>query len=267
MNTRDYQKYLEYIESGQLLEAVKLKNANIPTVMHKYFSLSNDYTLNASKIQYISENKVYLSTLNSFNDPFEGKFLIFNQDKLAQEGWDIDLIYDYYDNLRNFWHATCLSDTNEQNMPMWAYYANNHQGFCAEYILSDMQKKYIFPVSYESERQCADSIVTRVINAFGKFKYEGIEPDGKNSALLQCLLLSLAAKHKSWKHENEYRIIHAESHFPIIASKIYIGLNCKTEYVQKLLKIGEASNGLCHVYQMALDRDDPNFELQKVKLI
>ena len=69
------------------------------------------------KIQYISENKVYLSTLNSFNDPFEGKFLIFNQDKLAQEGWDIDLIYDYYDNLRNFWHATCLSDTNEQNMP------------------------------------------------------------------------------------------------------------------------------------------------------
>lgn len=267
MNADDYHKYLEYIESGQLLEAVKLKIRKIPTVLYKYFSLSNDCVLNAAKIQYISESKVYLSTLSSFNDPFEGKFLIFNQDNLAQKGWDIDLIHEYYDNLRNFWRATCLSDTNEQNMPMWAYYANNHQGFCVEYILSDMQKKYIFPVSYESDRQCADSIVTRVINAFGKYKYEGIEPDGEDSALLQCLLLSFAAKHKSWSHENEYRIIHPDSDFPLIASKIYIGLNCKPEYAQDLLKIGEASKGLCHIYQMTLERDNPNFELQKVKLI
>lgn len=101
MNADDYHKYLEYIESGQLLEAVKLKIRKIPTVLYKYFSLSNDCVLNAAKIQYISESKVYLSTLSSFNDPFEGKFLIFNQDNLAQKGWDIDLIHEYYDNLRN----------------------------------------------------------------------------------------------------------------------------------------------------------------------
>lgn len=267
MNAEDYQKYLKYIESGQLLEAIKLKNETIPTVLHKYFSLNDDRSLNDSKIHYISESKVYLSTLSSFNDPFEGKFLIFNQDNLAQKGWNIDLIHHYYDNLRSFWRATCLSDTNEQNMPMWAHYANNHQGFCVEYILNDTQKKYIFPVSYESNRQYADSIITRVINAFGKYKYEGIEPDEKDSVLLHCLFLSFAAKHKSWSHEHEYRIIHVESDFSLIASKIYIGLNCKPEYVQNLIQIGESSNGSCHVYQMTLDQDNPNFELQKVELI
>lgn len=150
-------------------------------------------------------------------------------------------------------------------MPMWAYYANNHQGFCVEYLLCDMQKKYIFPVTYEPERVSANSITTNLLYEYMKMKEEGREytdTSADANVYLQMLILSLAAKHKSWEHEKEYRIICYRDDFPAIPFKIYIGLNCKEEYKKELIEVGRSIDG-CKVYQMEFNEDSEEFGLKQ----
>lgn len=89
---------------------------------------------------------------------------------------------------------------------MWAYYANNHQGFCAEYLLCDTQKKYIFPVTYEPERVAANVITTNLLYEYMEMKEQGrnyTDTSADANVYLQMMILSLAAKHKSWEHEKE----------------------------------------------------------------
>ncbi|MFP3153311.1 DUF2971 domain-containing protein [Lachnospiraceae bacterium ZAX-1] len=267
MKSTEYEKYLNLISQKKFEEAVSFKADKIPTVLHKYFGLNKDKTLNLQKIQCIAENKLYLSDFNSFNDPFEGKYFVFNGDKLSKKGWDKSQIEEFINGLTALWRVTCLSDTNEQNMPMWAYYANNHEGFCVEYILCDLQKKYILPVAYEKERQEANSIVTHIINAAMTVKMSGTPPSEEFSLYNHLMFLSMTAKHISWEHEREYRIMSPDRYFPAIPSKIYIGLNCTDENREKLIDIGKSSDGICKVYQMYLDSNNSKFELQKQKIV
>lgn len=149
------------------------------------------------------------------------------------------------------------------------YYANNHQGFCVEYLLCDMQKKYIFPVTYEPERVSANAITTNLLYEYMKMKEEGREytdTSADANVYLQMLILSLAAKHKSWEHEREYRIICHRDDFPAIPSKIYIGLNCKEEYRKELIEVGRSID-VCKVYQMEFDEDSEVFGLKQRLLL
>lgn len=79
---------------------------------------------------------------------------------------------------------------------------------------------------------------------------------------LQMLILSLAAKHKSWEHEKEYRIICYRDDFPAIPFKKYIGLNCKEEYKKELIEVGRSIDG-CKVYQMEFNEDSEEFGLKQ----
>lgn len=269
MQVEDYEIYLHLIENRKYSEATDFKNSKIPNSLFKYYSFNNDNPdSNNSKIEYLKVGKVYLSTLNPspFNDPFEGKFLKFNEKELKHKKWDRDLIEEYYTSLVKKWYVSCLSNTSEQNMPMWAYYANNHSGFCVKYEFTDRQKKYIFPVKYEEKRQYADSIITRILNNMYKIKAGG-KLSGEDHVLLQVLFLSMAAKHISWSHEMEYRIICNEAWFPALAKEIYIGIYCESTYIKQIVKIAGTLNGYCKVYQMKFDRDNPNFELQKEILV
>lgn len=58
----------------------------------------------------------------------------------------------------------CNADEKEQNMPMWAYYANNHSGVCVEYMIDCKVKKFIYPVSYDDTRAPGNSIINCVIS-------------------------------------------------------------------------------------------------------
>ena len=205
----------------------RMKIENYGEMFEKYYEPSiGDYLLFALAFKWIRK-LVYVCNLTDMGNDYVWMILkdgIEPNDKIQLEncGWDKDMVVDYYTSLANGFRYTCLSNTDENNMPMWAYYANNHQGFCVEYLLCDMQKKYIFPVT------------------------------------LQMLILSLAAKHKSWEHEREYRIICHRDDFPAIPSKIYIGLNCKEEYRKELIEVGRSID-VCKVYQMEFDEDSKVF--------
>ena len=98
-----------------------------------------------------------------------------------------------------------------------------------------------------------------------KMREEGKEPTDTSSeanVYLQMMILSLAAKHKSWEHEKEYRIICHREDFPAIPSRIYIGLNCKDEYREALLDVGRSID-VCKVYQMEMDDESSIFGLRQ----
>lgn len=265
----DYDKYIELYRQGRIEEAIAYKTTQIPTRLVKYYSLNDDDVVNKSKIEYLKEQKIYLSKFSGFNDPFEGKFFRFDKEKLEEHGWDKDSVVAYYNSIAESFRYTCLSDTDENNMPMWAYYANNHQGFCVEYLLAEKQKKYIFPVTYEPERISANAITTNLLYEYMKMKQEGkdyTETSADADVYLQMMILSLAAKHKSWEHEKEYRIICHRDEFPAIPSKIYIGLNCKEEYKRELVKAAK-SIGVCKVYEMGIDEDSNKFDLKQTLIL
>lgn len=71
----DYDRYIELYRQGKFQEAVEYKATQVPTRLVKYYSLNDNVTVNKSKLQYLKEQRIFLSTASGFNDPFEGKFL------------------------------------------------------------------------------------------------------------------------------------------------------------------------------------------------
>lgn len=53
---------------------------------YTYYSLNDNEAVNKSKIQYLREQRIFLSASSGFNDPFEGKFFKFDKDKLENGG-------------------------------------------------------------------------------------------------------------------------------------------------------------------------------------
>lgn len=266
MTVNDYNTFFSLLSEDKFKEAFAYKNSKIPDTLYKYYSLTDDEPLNDSKLSYLEQGKIFLSPFTSFNDPFEGNYLIFDDKKLEQYGWDRKLIEEYYTRMISPWKVSCLSNTNEQNMPMWAYYANNHQGYCVKYCLSEKDKNLIIPVSYESKRTYANSIITHIVNEIARFKTKGYTISPQTNVYNFIMLLSMAAKHISWKHEKEYRIMSMESSYALSPRSIFIGINCKDVYKKKLINIGN-NFPACPVFEMQIIRDEENFELQENQII
>lgn len=148
-------------------------------------------------------------------------------------------------------------------MPMWAYYANNHQGFCVEYKLSETQKNLIYPVFYEDKRIKGNWIIGNLLASYEKMN-TSMSGEKKEDFYfyLQTLFLTSSIKHTSWRHEKEYRIINmSEQYHSLPPNKIYIGAKCKDEYKEQLINIGKESSGKCRIFTMSNKLNSPNFEL------
>ncbi len=157
--------------------------------LYKYISLD--------KLQYLEsyfKQEIFLSPLDSFNDPFEGRFClksllpetILSKPKLFQEILDQHKIIEpnltagnlkirlkskefqdsiinkkiVYKHLFNSHGAICLT-RSPNNIPMWAYYGKAHTGCCIEFELD-------FNVI-----QRATNINDTAINNFSRDVYNG----------------------------------------------------------------------------------------------
>ena len=118
----NYETYINLILSGNPHDANRYKAAFIPNRLYKYYSLGDDPALNELKLETLSRGEVYLSKMEEFNDPFEGKALYFNKSLLEEKGWSRSLIETVSDTLRNNYRIACFcnAEEKEQNMPMWA---------------------------------------------------------------------------------------------------------------------------------------------------
>jgi len=126
----------------------------------------------------------------------------------------LDEFFNFYSDL-----GVCSFSRAYDDPKMWGHYSDSHQGFCVEFELDgELEGANIFNVNYLDTDEFPDPI--------GCSRGHNIE----DSLLLEQVLL----KSRTWKHENELRIISRDSNKHFIGfsgevSKVCFGLRMSGE--------------------------------------
>lgn len=71
----DYARYIELYRQGKFQEAVEYKATQIPTRLIKYYGLNENEIINKSKMEYLKEQKIYLSSFQDSTIRLKESFL------------------------------------------------------------------------------------------------------------------------------------------------------------------------------------------------
>lgn len=273
---------MDYIKAMYLINASPLKNEafkaiynvtrmHIPDVLFKYYSLTDNITLNESKLETLQQQKIFMSETKFFNDPFDNKGYFYDPEKLKKhkmlEPYNGKLIDDF----SAFSKITSLTANEINSMPMWAHYANNHTGFCVSYEIKKNNEMYgcTFPVQYTDQRIDITSLMdnqvetliheTKIQSAQGK---KEIQLDDLSLVFVTSFFCNI--KHFSWSYEKEFRCSMGANapgmpYVPAKPKEIYIGKNCLQTYKDRLIKIARTLH--IPIYQMLFDELSENFNL------
>ena len=173
--------------------------------------------------------------------------------KLEAANYDkvlIDAFKNYLKDQEDSWTVLSLSNAGIESLPMWAYYSNNHKGFCIEYTVEDPE--LIYPVSYEQKKVPIASIIAGMFSEFEQ-AYNNHEPLSLDALFYACVMrYQFLMKHVSWKHEEEYRIIYPFvtnignnmliNKIGLRTSRIVAGINCSDEHKKRLNAISQKIN-------------------------
>ena len=231
MLSLDYEKYIGLVCNGEINEAIKYRRDIMPRTIYKFYSImSEDGMCERDQLilKTLGRNQIWCSKIGAFNDPYEGVGYYLN---------DIDA------EMERKW-ADCLriasfTENASSNISMWAYYANNHKGFCVEYDV--IENRFLYDVNYIEFRKSQSDLFMEAVRK--KFLGESTE---KEELLIFEKYLT---KHISWSNEREYRIIYAidsndESgkcfscnEIGLKPHKIYAGINCSDKVKNLLTEI------------------------------
>lgn len=182
-----------------------------PAELYKYTSC-DEFILDN-----LFHNKLWYSSPSNFNDVFDSRYY-FDKDALCNNlisvlGKGQNLRKGSYawkgayaiaqknsvkleavlDDFRIHCGVTCFSETND-NLLMWAHYADSHRGICIEYDLLSISNKTNFipvPIIYTDKRVSVSSLDVENINV---------------DAMRMCIYI-LTSKSTIWDYEQEWRII------------------------------------------------------------
>ena len=160
-----FNQFNNIVEKEGLDSAIKYKNEYIPERLFQYNALldkryNNYIEKNEKRLESLKENKIYVTNYRCFNDPFEFEMLSVDMDKLQKENYDIKEIDKFLNAFKNKILVACFTTIND-NMSMWAHYANNHKGYCVEYEITNTEK--IYPVFYEQFRNNNSKELTNMV--------------------------------------------------------------------------------------------------------
>lgn len=245
----------------------------IPNILYKFFSLTDDTALNEQKLRTLLKKQIYMANINTFNDPFDAKAFYYDNNQLKWydrlSGYDGKLIDDFTSYIK----ATSLTSNNENNLPMWAHYANNHSGFCVSYKKEKNLDLFstTFPVQYTDVRLD----VTSFMKAQAEMIFDKLEKQTESvrkeiiindlsMIYMICLLCNI--KQSAWKYEQEFRCTTAANakgmpYINAIPNEIYIGYKCSANNKNELLNIASKLN--IPVYIMQFKETASGFELSK----
>lgn len=234
-------------------EVLEIKNESVPEKIYKYIPLFDekwtDYLKeNNNRLTSLENQMVWASSPKKLNDPFELKALTLDTNRIEKAGWDIKLCQDVMNLFTNRIQICCFSNGYRKRIPLWSHYANNHQGYCVEYVT--INKNPIFPVRYSNQRLISATIVTRLFNAFLDGYEQNKEPNSEFWHYYQILFLTFCTKSAEWQYEHEFRFFNPNDEIDrpgklvsisstgLQMNKIFIGLNCKPENEKELKRIG-----------------------------
>ena len=247
----------------------------IPDTLYKFYSLNDDKELNEKKFSTLQNKQIFMSAIKDFNDPFDGKAFFYDTKALATIKRLQHIKGRIIDDFTTFHKGTALTENNTSCMPMWAHYANNHQGFCIAYDMKNPANTVLagctFPIQYTDERLDITSFmkkyVSMVVSEIDKKSVYRIEQIIRNElSLVYVAQLLCNIKHSTWSYEKEFRcIMGAQSkgmpYVDAVPKAIYIGINCKEQNRNKLISIAKSLS--IPIYQMSLDELSEKYELEE----
>lgn len=243
-------EYLKLLSEGKIDEARKVRISTIPDKLIKFVWL-DESEKDEKKFLSLQREQIWFAQKDLLNDPYEYKGMLLDREKMSSAGVSsaaiekCQTLFDFSD-----YGVTCLSSNNIDYLPMWAYYTNNHKGFCVEYEV--IKKECIHEVLYEPERIKVASLILQSRDAILSRQIE------KTNFYTALFLQNLFIKAKSWEHEKEYRIVYPIGdnsigmNVPVYklgmrTSRIVAGINCSEDNIMKLNKISN-SLGVGNVY-------------------
>lgn len=243
-------EYFQLLLEGKEQEAEKVRISTIPNKLIKFIWL-DESEKDDLKFLTLKNDEIWFAHKKSLNDPYEYKGMLIDKEKFIKAGYPIKAIEKYQTIFDiNDYGVTCLSSNSVDYLPMWAYYTNNHKGFCVEYEV--IKKDFIHKVVYEQERIKVASLFIEYIKAIisGQKK--------KADFYIKIFLQNFFIKAKSWEHEKEYRIVYSidensdginvpVNKLGMRTSRIVAGINCSEDNKKKLNEISK-SLGLGNVY-------------------
>ncbi len=240
--------YFSLLKDREFEKAEQIRKLSIPDKLIKFISLNDNLELNRIKLQTLEKEQLWISSIESLNDPYEFSCMYVDRKKLQESGYPSEAIDAFEElmgkTLRNFGVAS-LSGNSFDCLPMWAYYANNYAGYCVEYDV--IGKDSIHKVSYEQDRIALASILANFYHEFEKMTQAGASTNPEVEFYAMLITQQLFMKHQSWSHEKEYRIIYpigsqkgigaSLTSVGLKTSKIVAGINCSEDYISELQEI------------------------------
>lgn len=254
-------EYMQLLYDGKLREAEQVRMSTIPDKLIKFIWLDEN-AKDEKKFKSLAADQIWFSHKRFLNDPYEFKGMLIDRQKLSDAGYP-DEVIEAYQSLFDFddYGITCLSSNQIDYLPMWAYYTNNHRGFCIEYDV--IKKDCIHEVLYEPERIKIASLIFQCKDAVKEAILTGHRDEADK--ITKVLLQNLFTKTKSWQHEKEYRIVYPiedgigknvlVSNLGMRTNRIIAGINCSDDNIARLNKIsGELGLGDCYKSRIHSDQ-------------
>ena len=247
----------------------------IPDILYKFYSLNNDQNSNKKKFDTLKNQQIFMSDIKDFNDPFDGKAFFYNPKELADIKRLKHVNGRIIEDFTSFHKGTALTENNTSCMPMWAHYANNHQGFCVSYDMHNPANRTLsgctFPVQYTEQRLDITSFMKKYAEMVAGTVDKQIEQGNKQIQISDLSLIYVAQylcniKQATWQYEKEFRctmgaIAKGMPYVDAVPKAIYIGINCSEQNRNELVAIGKKL--MIPVYQMNLDELSENYKLEE----
>ncbi len=272
----DINKYIDLAQNS-IDDAEKYRMTEAPTSVFKFLPLYDrgNPEINSRNIETIEENCIWASKYSSLNDPFEFKSIYLDEKKIIESGNTLEVVEKYVENINNSFLVISFSSVGNDihplnNMPMWAYYANNHHGICIEYeVVSPI---VLYPAIYEAGRHKIASIIANFIHLAAQAVEGKIPPNDAELLKYQFIIINaLCRKHKAWRHENEYRILYPNidkvsfgkrillNETGVRAKAIYLGKNCSNRNNRKLYSVSKKLG--IEIFKMDINNNSDDFEM------
>ena len=249
-------------------ECLPLMRSYLPKKIYKYYTLNDNEGFNLKRINSLNEKCVFGLIASSFNDPFEGKYVFLTEEDLSQLGAPIEakqILETVISAISEHITTICFTQ-NPNNMPMWAHYANEHQGFCVEYeIINDYN---FYPVIYVDNRL---KFISLFIELFYALLDEKATNEDKHIVLRYIMFLN-SFKDSSWKSENEIRAVFLNTKQELNANgklytfdeigikptKLFIGTCCSDKNKEELMSVAKS---LSIEYEQCFMKENEKFSV------
>lgn len=236
--------YYDLINDKKFAEAEVMRKAMIPKKLIKFISLDENKKMNGMKLDTLKNEQLWFSSIQALNDPYEFMCMYVDENRLKKEkcpDWLISIFKNLIENLKTC-GVVSLSSNSYDCLPMWAYYTNNYKGFCVEYDV--IKPDALYKVDYEAERIPIAGIISKLYLEFQKSKECGDNNSEESKFYSTMVTQQFFLKHKSWSHENEYRVVLPLSNeigrnesiakLGLKTSRIIAGLKCEKENIERL---------------------------------